>query len=453
MKTLTVKKWSVGIDVRKPASVSSANRLVDLKNAYINTGKTITKRKGTTSMGAVSANTFGLYSANNLVHVFGTDVAANVTVPSGVQYNQIGYNSLTLTGIHSAVLFGGFIFLCADYSGTPRYHYLDGNPDTFESDCPHTPVFSIAGSKVYSKDGDIVRFCEVNNPRKWNSINNAGFIATGNYTDTSTDVTAISQYRNSLIVMHNNRSLEWAVDPDPVLTSHRATILEGSNEHRSLSNVSGDLYFLSESGFRSIAVQNSVESLADMDVGSPIDKLIVPLVKAGAISLYNHKEGQYWCAIGNKVWVYSFSKTAKLSAWSYYEYDFTIDDMVMHNNEVVFKSGVNIYVTDASVFTDNGTNYEVIAQFSDLDFKENTALKQIHSFDISQVGNCTAIFKVGIENQTTTHQVDVQGDFRDKGMVALPLVATHVSPKFVNNDALNWELNLVNIAYDPMGVM
>jgi hypothetical protein len=187
MKTLTVKKWSVGIDVRKPASVSSANRLVDLKNSYINTGKTITKRKGTTAMGAINAASgevlvcFGLYSANNLVHVFGTNTASSVTVPDGVQYNQIGYNSLTLTGIHSAVLFGGFVFVCADYSGTSRYHYLDGNPDTFESDCPHSPVFSIAGSKVYAKDGDIVRFCEVNNPRKWNSIYNAGFIATGTF--------------------------------------------------------------------------------------------------------------------------------------------------------------------------------------------------------------------------------------------------------------------------------
>jgi hypothetical protein len=453
MKTLTVNKWSVGIDVRKPASVSSANRLVDLKNAYINTGKTITKRKGTLSLGDVPVDTFGMYSANGMVQIFGSQAPATVTVPAGVTFNQITNGTLVLTGIHSAVLFNGFIFVCADWSGTSRYHYLDGNLDTFESSCPHSPVFAVAGSKVYAKDGDIVRFCEVNNPRAWNSIDNAGFIATGNFTDTSTDVTALSQYRNALIVMHNNRSLEWAVDPDPSLTSHRSTIFEGSNEHRSLANVTGDLYFLSESGFRSIAVQNNVESLADMDVGSPIDNLIVPLSKAGAISLYNHKDGQYWCALGNKVWIYSFSKTAKLSAWSYYEYAFTIDDMMMHNNEVVFKSGTSIYITSASVYSDNGVNYETVVEFSDLDFKANTALKQVHSFDIAQVGNCTAEFTVGIENKTTTHAVSVVGDFRDRGMIALPLVATHVQPKFTNNDDQFWELNLVNITFNPMGIL
>lgn len=453
MKTLTVNKWSVGIDVRKPASVSSANRLVDLKNAYINTGKTITKRKGTISIGAVPANTFGMFSAKGSVQVFGSEDPVNITVPDGVTYNQITNGTETLTGIHSATLFNGFIFVCADWNGVARYHYLDGNLDTFEANCPHSPVFAVAGSKIYAKDGDIVRFSEVNNPRAWNSTNNAGFISTGNYTDTATEVTAIKQYRNALIVMHNNRSLEWAVDPDPLLTTHRSTIFEGSNEHKSLANVTGDLYFLSESGFRSIAVQNNVESLADMDVGSPIDKLIVPLNKDGAISLYNHKDGQYWCAIGNKVWIYSFSKTAKLSAWSYYEYAFTIDDMMMHNNEVVFRSGNEIYITNASVYTDDGVNYEVVAEFSELDFKSNTALKQIHSFDISQVGVCTAEFKVGIENKTTTHQVEVVGDFRDKGMVALPLVATHIQPRFVNNDTAFWELNLVNISFDAMGVL
>ena len=453
MKTLTINKWSVGIDVRKPASVSSANRLVDLKNAYINTGKTITKRKGTLSLGSVPTNTFGMYSANNSIHIFGSQDPATVTVPAGVTFNQLTFGGAVLTGIHSAVLFNGFIFVCADWSGVSQYHYLDGGSGAFESNCPHSEVFAVAGSKIYAKDGDIVRFCEVSNPRAWNSIDNAGFIATGNYTDTSTDVTALSQYRDALIVMHNNRSLEWAVDPDPALTSHRSTIFEGSNEHRSLANVTGDLYFLSESGFRSIAVQNNVESLADMDVGSPIDKLIVPLVKAGAVSLYNHKDGQFWCALGNKVWIYSFSKTAKLSAWSYYEYAFTVDDMMMHNNEVVFKSGTSVYQTSASVYSDAGVNYETVVEFSDLDFKNNTALKQIHSFDISQVGNCTAQFTVGIEKKTTTHSVSVVGDFRDRGMVALPLVATHIQPKFTNTDDQFWELNLVNITFNPMGIL
>jgi hypothetical protein len=453
MKTLTVDKWSVGIDVRKPASVSSANRLVDLKNAYINTGKTITKRKGTISLGEVPIDTFGMYSANGSVQIFGSQDPATVTVPDGVTFNQITNGAEVLTDIHSAVLFNGFIFVCADWSGVSKYHYLDGNADTFESNCPHSPIFTVAGSKIYAKDGDIVRFSEVNNPRNWNTVDNAGFIATGNFTDTSTDVTALSQYRNALIVMHNNRSLEWAVDPDPAQTSHRSTIFEGSNEHRSLANVTGDLYFLSESGFRSIAVQNNVESLADMDVGSPIDKLIVPLNKAGAISLYNHKDGQFWCSIGNKVWIYSFSKTAKLSAWSYYEYAFTIDDMMMHNNEVAFKSGTSVYQTSSSVYSDNGTNYETLVEFSELDFKANTALKQIHAFDISQVGDCTAQFDVGIESQTTTHSIAVSGDFRDRGMVALPIVATHVQPKFINNNDQFWELNLVNITFDSMGIL
>jgi hypothetical protein len=38
-------------------------------------------------------------------------------------------------------------------------------------------------------------------------------------------------------------------------------------------------------------------------------------------------------------------------------------------------------------------------------------------------------------------------------MVALPLVATHVQPKFINDDDQFWELNLVNITFNPMGIL
>jgi len=454
MKTLTIDKWSIGIDVRKPASVSSANRLVDLKNAYINTGKTITKRKGTILLGATSNNTFGLFSANGVIHVFGTVAVGSVTVPSGVQYNQIGYSGMTLTGIHSAVLFNGFVFVCADYSGTSRYHYLDGTSlDGFSTDCPHKPVFTVSAGKIFAEDDDIVRYCEVGDPRLWDGVQDAGFIATGNFTDNSTSVTALKPYLGSLIVMHNNTSLEWAIEPNPDNTALKTTILEGSQEHRSLANVTGDLYFLSEAGFRSIAVQSSTGNLADIDVGSVIDKLVAPIVKTGAISIYNHKEGQFWCAVDGKVWVYSFSKTAKLSAWSYYEYAFTVDDMIMHNNEVIFRSGDNIYKTDGSVYTDNGTDYEVVAELSQIDFKDNSALKQIHGFDVSQVGTCQAIFSMGIETQITTHTVTITGDFRDSQMIALPVIATHIQPKFINKDSNFWEMNLVNIMFNKMGVL
>ena len=120
---------------------------------------------------------------------------------------------------------------------------------------------------------------------------------------------------------------------------------------------------------------------------------------------------------------------------------------------MAFRSGDNIYQTSADIYSDNGVSYETVVEFSDLDFKANTALKQIHSFDIAQVGKCTAQFTVGIENTTTTHAVSVVGDFRDRGMVALPLVATHVQPRFVNDDDQFWELNLVNITFNPMGIL
>jgi len=581
MKILTINNWSVGMDVRKPSYVSSANRLVTLKNAYVNTGKTITKRSGTEKLGTFTTTTHGMFSYNNKINVF-SEFAQPSSYPNELlfnnnelQWNQLthpAYSAASIVGINHVDTVGGYIFVSAkwntigagsstltiygdnglagacsavcaayatnttpenqtlynyltttvsgfkigdidhvaddngvydirisdavdftrfslymsntvaidariqviiDYAETvlqagsthedyaafspysavleDQFHYLDGGSGSFTSLCPHSDIFTVAAGKVYAKDGDIVRFCEVNDPREWDTINNAGFIATGNYSDAKTDVTALHTYRGALLVMHGNVTQEWSVDPDPELSSLKHTLYIGAQNNKSVANVSGDVYFLADGGFRSIAVQNTIDSLIDFDVGSPVDSAIVD--DANISSLYNNYDGQYWCVVGDIVWIYTFSKTAKLSAWSYYEYNFTIDEMTMHKNDVIFRSGNNIYRTNKNVFTDDTQNYEVIAQFSDLDFKANTALKQIHGFDLAQVGDCTAEFKVGTENKTTTHSVDVSGDFRDAGMVSLPLIATHVSPKFTNNNTTDWSLHLVNIVFDPMGVL
>jgi hypothetical protein len=262
--------------------------------------------------------------------------------------------------------------------------------------------------------------------------------------------------------MHGDETQEWSIDPDPALSSLNQTLDVGSLQNRSVVNVSGDVYFLSSAGFRSIAVQNTVDSLMDTDVGSPVDKLVSAFRQKDVMALYNNRDGQYWCHVDGVVWVYTFSKLAKLSAWSYYTYPFDIDDMILHKGDVYFRSGSHLYRStstswkDANPETNSSQIYRVQAEFSDLDFKANTSLKQIHSFDVAQTGACSVSFQVGSgvsSTKTTTHTVTVTGDKRDTGMIALPLIATHVAPTFTNEDSLEWELFLVNLAYDPMGVL
>ena len=97
-------------------------------------------------------------------------------------------------------------------------------------------------------------------------------------------------------------------------------------------------------GFRSVSLIAITDNLQDNDVGSPIDALVRAqlLPSDDPISLYYPKLGQFWCFNGSTVWAYSFSRTAKISAWSEYTLPFTIDDATVLNQELYVRTGDDV---------------------------------------------------------------------------------------------------------------
>ena len=60
MATITFNKFDLGIDLRKSAAVSDANRLREMKNAYVTTGLATAKRPGFVKIATLEAGTKGL---------------------------------------------------------------------------------------------------------------------------------------------------------------------------------------------------------------------------------------------------------------------------------------------------------------------------------------------------------------------------------------------------------
>ena len=70
MPVITFTDFSFGKDLRKGKSTSDANRLRELKNGFITTGKAIKKRSGTTLVERLETGTKGLVSAVGKLHTF-----------------------------------------------------------------------------------------------------------------------------------------------------------------------------------------------------------------------------------------------------------------------------------------------------------------------------------------------------------------------------------------------
>ena len=224
--------------------------------------------------------------------------------------------------------------------------------------------------------------------------------------------------------------------------------------------MAGDVFFLSPQGVRTITAQENVQNnLIDSDVGSPIDRelvagsILVDLTKAK--SQYYRGGGQYWLYQGTKAAVYTFSRSNRVSAWSVYEFPFTLDYLDELDGELYARSGNNVYKFNRTVKTDNGTIYPVEIEMAYLDFKSPGVLKQILSMDAVITGSATIAHRFDARNPTliTDPPVAVSGDSRPGNVFPVELLATNLAPVIKNLDANDFELHSLSYVYDNLGAV
>lgn len=460
MSQITFDKFDLGIDLRKGASVSDANRLREMKNAFVTTGLATQKRPGLLKVADLEAGTKGLFAAFGKLHTFygsGAVTHANPLFESHkVQYSG---GAQAVADVPFADVFNAYIYAAIQYAdGTIEHHYLDGSAATHIADanCPDTNGVVKLSSKLFAIKGDVVRYCKTGNPRDWTTANDAGFLPTGLNSRGDRATNALGIYQNKLVALSRDGAQIWTVDPDPS-NMRLDDIVEnvGTSFPRSVAAVSGDLYFLSDYGFRSITTLQLTNNLADVDVGSPIDSLVRPETKVAGIfprAFYYYGTGQYICAIGNRLFVYSVSRTAKIAAWSQYFLTQPVDAFAELGQELYIRSGDSVYKLDPDVCSDDGTQFEVLLDLPYMNFKTPGQTKRIYGVDLVIDGRCE--FSIGYDvrdKDAFTTPVKVKGNTRPSGMVPVECCGTEFSLRFRNYDDKPFKLDAVTIYYEVLG--
>ncbi len=119
----------------------------------------------------------------------------------------------------------------------------------------------------------------------------------------------------------------WAMDANPN-NNDLVQVLENIGTVAPLSVKSiGDLdvYFLADSGFRSVRVRDASSNALIADVGTPIDTLIQGVLagmtdanKAVAAGVVDPSSNRYWCCVNGVIYVYSNFQESGIKAWSTY---------------------------------------------------------------------------------------------------------------------------------------
>lgn len=210
----------------------------------------------------------------------------------------------------------------------------------------------ILRSKTYAIAGPNLFGSAVGDPTEWNS-------GTGSFVEDMSSnsagaerLTALGLFLNNLAVFARNTIQIMAVDPDPA-NNDLLQVLEniGTLAPKSVTPFGDvDLFFLADTGVRSLKVRVNTTTAALSDIGSPIDPLIIAAIKTAggnaskSVGVIEPIDSRYLLQIGTITYAFSFFPDAKVAGWSTYETGLSITDFSIVSQRVYARAGDVIYL-------------------------------------------------------------------------------------------------------------
>lgn len=358
MAYVIIEDFSHGLDLRKSAVTAQPGSLRTLRNAFINAGGEVEKRKAFTSVGVLpDGKTVGLAFRNNRLAVFGTVAAGSVgTLPDYTDYYQLipTTGGLTISRIMDVSPFSTGLYVIARLSdGSLAHFYVNG------ATANQLTSGGVAGSnarthsnKQYVVDGRNLRFSAVGLSNDFVGTGSGIIDATAQDTGT-TELVGIEQYYSSLALFGRNAVQIWAMDADPTKNQLLQTLgsigLVAPNAVAKYG--SGDCLFLSDTGIRSLRARDASNAAVLNDIGSPIDAKVsdkratlTPTQAEKITALVDPLSGHFWMVWGTEVLVLSQFPNSKVTAWSVFEPPISVDYATIANSRVAFRSGEELFV-------------------------------------------------------------------------------------------------------------
>lgn len=312
-------------------------------------------------------------------------------------------------------------------------------------------------SKMYATGQGLLYFSDTGNASEWTPAPTvptsfAGFENLSSQTGQSDTLVAMAPYQNYLAVFARRATQIWAVVAGDPASNVPVQILDniGTVAPRSAVNFGElDVFFLSDTGVRSLRARDSSNAAVVFDVGTSIDPLVITRMRtldaaqlSKACGVIEPQEGRYLLAVGPEIFVYSFFPASNISAWTTYEDAAvgTVSDWAVQESRLYARSGNKVFLYGG----DDGETYDASAaqvELSWLDADKAAHRKRFHALDVS----CEGTWQIDYSTDP------VVGDFVLAGHVigqnfSLPSFGiagygTHVGFKFTSSDASTAKLS------------
>jgi len=211
-------------------------------------------------------------------------------------------------------------------------------------------------NKMYALTGPSLYYSEIGVPTNFNSGTGSGFDNLSTNSSGAENLSAIANYFENIAIFSRNIIQVWFVSDDPNENS-QIQVLNNTGTIAPKSVVEfgdNDVFYLSESGIRSLRARDATNAAFVNDVGIAIDPLIQEEILSNniaaerAVGVLEPRQGRLLMAIGGTVYVFSFFPSSKISAFSTYRPGFDIKEMDSVGQTVVCRSENALYKIGSS---------------------------------------------------------------------------------------------------------
>lgn len=320
-------------------------------------------------------------------------------------------------------------------------------------------------TKLYSLAGSVAYFCGVNTPTKWNLANTgAGFQNMASQDSGSDVLVSIGKFQGNLTFFARRAAQVWFIDAD-ASKSQVLQIIENTGTMAPLSVLSFgdyDMFYLCDSGIRSIRQMFGTSNVYVNDVGTAIDPLITGQMLtlsadtlAASCAVIEPVNGRYIINVDNTNYVFSFFMTSKVSAWSTYTMapgaGFTNFTVIL--NKLYARSGDTIYLYggDDLLTYDSGAgdNYVVTVATPFISAGKIATEKYVTGFDFAVQGTWTVNLLHDPNDETKktalgtftgqSYSSEGWGASGESTMFALEFICNTPGAASISNFALHYE--------------
>ena len=316
-------------------------------------------------------------------------------------------------------------------------------------------AFTYQGKGYLTQDSTFY-FSSLNDVTRWDrDATGSGFIDASNNLGIRDDITGLGLYQGKVAVFTRNDVQLWGIDPDPAQNRLTQSISNtGCIAPKTVTSFGSiDVFYLSDSGLRSLRARDASDSAYMADVGHPIDGLIVQHLagltsdeKKAAVGVIDPSDGRYWLCIGNKIYVYSYFPGSNIAAWSTYNfqpvdyenylvnppYGLSIEAACSCRGRMFLKAGNKVYIYGG----ESGDVYDasrVVVELPYLDGQKPATYKEAKGIDATCQGEWKVYLGFDHTNPEARDPIATltQSTFA-LGKIPATGIGTHFGPKIVS---------------------